>query len=173
MARRRAKRRNGGLFALGDILEGAYPGRAEDRPLLVTFAWWDRVVPPRIARNARPVDLRSGTLIVHTRSSTWAQELSFHEADLLKSIRARIKTVHRLRIRVGPMPPPPPEPKPPAPKIPPLPVTELPGDVARSLARVGDDRLRDALTKAACAVLAPVPEERAEKPRGRAPRAPS
>lgn len=115
-------------------------------------------MPPRIAKNARPVELRRGTLIVHTRTTAWAQELSFHEADLLASIRKRVAAVRRLRIRVGQMPPPPKPPKPPAPKVTPLVVGQLPGDVARALARVNDDRLRDALTKAACTSLAPSPK---------------
>ncbi len=114
-------------------------------------------MPPRIAKHARPVDLRRGTLIIHTRTTAWAQELSFHEADLLTAIRKRVRAVQRLRIRVGPMPPPPKPPKPPSPKVQPLPLGKLPGDVARALAHVSDDALRDAMTKAACTSLAPVP----------------
>ena len=53
------------------------------------------------------MSLKRGMLVVHTRTAAWAQELSFHEADLLASIQKRIPLVKRLRIRVGPMPPPP------------------------------------------------------------------
>lgn len=144
---------------LGDVLEGAYPGRA-NRPLVRTFTWWDRVVPERIAKNARPVGLERGELVVHTKSSVWAQELSFHREDLLARIRARVPAVKKLHVRVGPMPPPPAKPKPPAPKIPPLAIGQLPADVARSLARVADDGVRNALTRAACAALAPGPKKR-------------
>ncbi len=122
-------------------------------------------MPPRIAQHARPVDLKRGTLTIHTRTAAWAQELSFHEADLLAAIRARIGAVTRLRIRVGPMPPPPKPPKPPPPKVEPLRVGQLPSDVARALAHVDDDALRDALTKAACTSLAPAPKPRPRKPR--------
>lgn len=160
--RRSGRRRKGELRSIADILDGAYPGRAEDRPLVSTFGWWDRTVPPRIAMQARPVDLRRGTLVIHTRTTAWAQELSFHETDLLSSIRARVPSVRRLRIRVGEMPPPPKPPEPPAPKVTPLHVGELPADVARALAHVPDDRLRDALTRAACTSLAPTPEPEPE-----------
>jgi hypothetical protein len=104
------------------------------------------------------VKLERGTLIIHTRTAAWAHELSFHEADLLAAIRARVGAVARLRIRVGPMPPPPKPPKPPPPKVEPLRPGQLPGDVARALAHVEDDALRDALTKAACTSLAPPPK---------------
>ncbi len=122
-------------------------------------------MPPRIAKHARPVDLRRGTLIVHTKTTAWAQELSFHEADLLKAIRARIPAVRRLRIRVGAMPPPPEPPKPAPPKVTPLSVAKLPGEVARALAHVADDRLRETLTQAACTSLAPVPKAPAKRRR--------
>ena len=106
MARRRGKARNGSLRSLADILDGAYPGRVQDRPLIRTFSWWERAVTRRIAEVARPVKLSHGTLIVHTKSSSWAQELSFHEEDLLASIRKVVPMVRRLRIKTGPMPPP-------------------------------------------------------------------
>jgi hypothetical protein len=160
---RRQRRGGGGPRALGDILDGTYPGTAEDRPLLQTFGWWDRTVPPRIAKHARPVALRHGTLVIHTQTSAWAQELSFHEADLLKSIRGRVGAVKRLRIRVGAMPRPPEQKTPRKPKVTPLALSELPSDVARALARVGDDDVRDILARAVCMSLAPAPKK--TKPR--------
>ena len=150
-----ARRQRSVPRTIGDILDGAYPGRTEDRPLLQTFGWWDRTVPARIAKNARPVALRRGTLVVHTRTTAWAQELSFHEADLLASVSARVPAIKRVRVQVGPMPPPPAPPKPPAPKVTPMEVARIPGEIARELARVGDDALRETLTRAVCTSLAP------------------
>lgn len=158
MARRgknRKRRQAGPPISLAQLLDRTYPGRSDDRPLVRTFSWWDRTVPPRIAKRARPVRLAGGTLVIGTRSASWAQELSFHEAELLASVQAAVPEVRRIRIRVGRMPPPPPPPPAPPPKTEPLEVTQLPGDVARALARVGDDGLRDALTRAACTSLAP------------------
>jgi hypothetical protein len=163
-AKRKTKKKRGGpLRMLGDILEGAYPGRPDDKPLVRTFSWWDRTVPARIAKNARPFELRRGVLVIHTKGSAWAQELSFHEEDLLGRIQKRVPAVKRLHVRVGPLPPGPKEHAPRPPKIPPLRVSQLPSDVARALAHVGDDALRTALTRAVCAALAPDPAKRAKK----------
>lgn len=137
------------MRSISDILDGAYPGRAADRQLIRTFSWWDKAVSERIADAARPVKLSHGTLIVHTRSSAWAQELSFHEADLLRSVQEQVPKVQRIRIRVGRMPPAPPKKDPPPPKVIPLPVGSLRGDIARALAHLGDDELRDVLSRAA------------------------
>ena len=149
VARRKGKWRKGSLRSIADILDGAYPGRPEDRVLIRTFSWWDRAVSPRIVAVARPIKLSHGTLIIHTRSASWAQELSFHEEDLLRSVQESVPGVKRLRIKVGPMPRAAQLPDPPKPKVKLLPLAELPGDIARALARVGDDRVRDAVTRAA------------------------
>ncbi len=138
---------------MSSILDGLYPGADDKRPLLRTFSWWDRAVSDRIAAKARPVKLYRGTLIVHTCSAAWAQELSFHERDLLASVRAHVPQVQRVRIRVGPFPAPLPRLEKPKPAYLPLPVASLPADVARALAHVADDSLRDALTRAACTSL--------------------
>lgn len=150
--------RKGSLLPLSTILTGAYPGRTEDLTLIRTFSWWERAVSRRIAEVARPVRLSHGTLTVHTRSSVWAQELSFHEEDLLASVRAVVPQVQRIRIKVGEMPPPGQAPDPPPPKVEPLKLTELPADIARALARIGDDDLRATLGRAACTSLGTVKE---------------
>lgn len=151
MARRKRKRkwRTGSLRTIADILDGAYPGRKEDRTLIRTFSWWEAAVSRRIAEVARPVKLLHGTLLIHTRSSSWAQELSYHEEDMLASVRKVAPKVKRIRIRVGPMPPPGQAPDPPPPKTKPLAMHELPGNVARALAHVADDEVREAVSRAA------------------------
>lgn len=159
--RRKQKRRTGSLRSLADILDGAYPGRTQDRTLIRTFSWWERAVSRRIAEAARPVQLKHGTLVIHTQSSSWAQELSFLQDDLLASVQKVAPMVKRMRIRVGPMPPPGQPPDPPPPKVRPLDVSLLPANIARALAHVGDDHLRDVLSAAARMSLgaaAPKPE---------------
>lgn len=143
---------------MAEILDRAYPGRPADRVMIRTFSWWDRAVSPRIVEVARPVKLSHGTLIIHTRSSAWAQELTFHEEDLLRSVREQVPAVKRLRIRVGPMPPAAQRPDPKPPKVTPLPVSELPGDIARALAHLGDDDLRAAVRRAVCTSLGKIEE---------------
>lgn len=165
MARRRHRKRRPDSFPtrISAVLDGAYPGRSSDRPLVRTFSWWDRTVPPRIADRARPITLKHGTLVIHTGSSAWAQELSFHERDLLASVQRSVPDVKRLRIRVGPMPPPPAPPDPPPPKVEPIPLSALPAEIARGLARIRDDGLREALALAARTSLAPPPRPKEKK----------
>ena len=156
MAKRKGKRREGSLASLAQILDGAYPGRKEDKSLIRTFSWWERAVSQRVVEVASPVKLLRGTLIIHTRSSSWAQELTFHQEDLLRSVREHVPAVQRLRIKVGPMPPAAQQPDPPPPKVIPLPVSALPGDVARALAHLRDDEVRAAVSRAACASMGKV-----------------
>ncbi|MGF1464991.1 MAG: DUF721 domain-containing protein [Sandaracinaceae bacterium] len=155
MAKRR--RRGGEPQLLGDVID-----RGASRALIDTFSWWDRAVPQRIAQAARPVHLRRGTLVVHTKTAAWAQELSYVAAELLRSVKARVPRarIERLRIRVGPMP------RPPAPKaerpppVRPMRAVDLPPDLARALAHVGDGQLRDVLSRAACTSLAAAAQSR-------------
>ena len=65
--------------------------------------------------------------------------------------------------RVGPFPAALPRKEKPKPAYVALPVHALPGDVARALAQVGDDSLRDALTKAACTSLSQTRTDDAEE----------
>ncbi|MGE0784473.1 MAG: DciA family protein [Sandaracinaceae bacterium] len=156
------KKRRGGLVSAAQLFDGLYPEWEQSRALLRTFSWWDGAVSERVAKHARPVRLFKGTLVVHTRSSAWAQELSFHEEDLLRSIRARVPDVQRIRIRVGPFPRPPAPPEKPGPAYVPMPVLALPPELARALAHVPDDGLRAVLTRAACTALS---EERVPPPK--------
>lgn len=70
---------------------------------------WPEAVGPGICANAWPARYaRDGTLIVHTRSSTWASELT----QLAEEIRGRLVSrlpdpgFQRLRFVVGPLPEP-------------------------------------------------------------------
>ena len=154
------KKRGGDPAALAALVLKAYPtSEPEEIAALRAFAWWARAVPPRVAKNARPVRIHNGVLIVHAATSAWVSDLSFLREQILTAIRrfAPQSGVRDLRIVVGPLPPIPPPPErrsdsspPPAPLD-----TVLPGEIARALAHVGDDRLRDALAGAARATLAP------------------
>lgn len=127
------------------------PGAEEELAGLRVFAWWNRSVPARIQRSARPVRLRRGVLHVNTSTSAWAAELDFMREQLLSTLRAEVPgcAVRDIRFRVGPLPerPAPRDERPPAPPI--VPAAELPEELARELARVGDDEVRDAVARAA------------------------
>lgn len=70
--------------------------------LAAIAAAWAAAVGPAIAANAWPARLaRDGTLVVHTSSSVWVDELRHLE----RKLRARLcDRVPRLRFAVGPVP---------------------------------------------------------------------
>ena len=51
---------------------------------------WEEVVGERIARKARPRDLRGKTLFVDVDGSAWIHELSFLRQDILKKLNERV-----------------------------------------------------------------------------------
>ena len=120
-------------------------------------AWWERHVPPRISRNARPAKLYRGTLVIHAVTSAWTHEISMLLPQWLGALGAAVPGLdaRKVRVQVGPLPPRPAPPAMPAPPIPPLAITQLPDDVAASLSKIGDDRVRDAIASAAAQSLAP------------------
>lgn len=143
---------------VGTLVEGVYPKDAlDDAQAARVFAAWAKVVPQRVVDNARPVRLRRGALVVHTATSAWASVLQLDGEKILEALRARLPgaPVTKVVFRVGALPPAPPaEPKR-RQSVALRPVTELPEDVARELARIRDDDLRDAVARAASAGLAP------------------
>lgn len=160
------KRRKGDLAPLSRLLTGAYPSNEpEELKAIRVFGWWDKAVPPRVAKNARPVRLWEGVLTVHTTTAAWASDLDFLRPQLLESVRRHAPNakVREIRIRVGKLPdlpvrPPPEEP------VTVEPIAELPDDLARALAAVGDDSIRDAVAAAAKVALAPRPPKKPRRP---------
>lgn len=139
---------------LAKIVQNVYPGRApEDLGAIRIFAWWDRAVPPRIAANARPVRLTNGTLIVHCRTSAWANDLEFVRVQLLQSAqRFAPQTVKALKIRVGPVPEMTLRRKQ-EDDVLPVPLSQLPGELARALAGIHDDTVRETVARTAATSL--------------------
>jgi len=167
MARRRKSRR-AQPRPLRDLVPAAYPSRepAEVKAIRA-FAWWEKAVPRRVAENARPVKIERGVLIVHTRSHVWANELVYLKQDLLErlqSVEPR-SGVRDIRVRVGKMPPIPPPIEVVRPKPPVIPVEALPEELARALAAVGDDDVREALHDAASVGLARQQERKIRRDR--------
>jgi hypothetical protein len=146
-----AKRR-GGMKDIGALIDSAYPSR--DRSGVAAaqaFAAWIAAVPARIADNARPVRLRKGLLTIHTATSTWAHSLGFEAEDILRRMgehRVGLK-VDRIIFRVGPLPPLSTSMGPEAKPRPVVPLEALPEQLARELAHVRDDDLREKIAKAA------------------------
>ena len=119
------------------------------------FAWWSRSLPARIQKNAHPIKIRRDELLVHASTSAWANELALMHDDFLNGLRQKLpgSPVRRIRFRVGPLPSPDP-PRAKAPVAPPVKPTEGTEEVARELARLRDDDVRDAVAAAAAQVLA-------------------
>ena len=51
---------------------------------------WPRLVGPRVARHARAVAFRHGTLHVEVEGSAWMQELTFLKPDLARRINQHL-----------------------------------------------------------------------------------
>jgi len=161
----RNKRKRKGLEEISDLVVRAYPTRApEELMILRAFAWWRSTVSPRILKNARPVRLRRGVLTIHTSTSAWADLLQYESESYLAEIskRAPEGKIKAIRFRVGPMPQMPTPRKEKKETPPARPLTELPEVVARALVRISNDRVRDAVARAAAAGLAKKREKNTE-----------
>lgn len=141
-----------------------YPGRSrEDLDAVQAFGAFMRALSPRVLRNARPVKLFRGTLTIHTSNSAWANSLQLESVGVLAKLKRVTPNlrVSRLVFRAGPLPdaalPAPHTPLEPAKRIE---LGSLPEELARELARIHDDTLREAVTKAASIGLATEPADK-------------
>lgn len=146
-------RRIGKPTNVGNLIQKALPAeeRAELRAMRA-FGWWERQLPERIKKNARPVHLSYGVLTVHAATAVWANELSYLTNEFLERMKKELKSVpiRSIRVKVGPVPS--------APahvikkRVNPVRVvlpSEMPEDLARALAALPSDALRDVVTEAA------------------------
>lgn len=155
------KKKRRELEPVANVLRSVYPAPDQLHTARV-FSWWNRTVPEKIVKHARPVRLRDGLLTVHVSSSVWANELHFLSEDLLKRIRAYAPEsgVKRIRFQVGPLPDFPVRHKPEPLPAEPVRLAALPEELGRALARVDDDELRSTIAQAATAGLLRDREER-------------
>ena len=132
------------------------------------FRWWHRSVPPRVWRQARPVKIFRGTMLVHTRTAAWATELDFMRDMLLASLHQRAPDagVRSLRFAVGPLPPLPRSVSQEYRPVRALEPSAIPEDIGRELAHIDNDDLRNVIGQAATAALArathPIEQSRAD-----------
>src|SRR5262245_31595934 len=100
-------RRRGGMENLSALVSRVYPSRSrEDLEAVQAFGAFARALSQRILRNARPVKLARGTLIVHTSNSAWANSLQLESLSLLAKLKrvAPDVRVRKLVFRAGPLP---------------------------------------------------------------------
>lgn len=130
----------------------AYPAREPDEAALIrAFSWWQKAVPERVVARARPVRLVNGTLFVNTATSAWALELDHLRETLLASVQKHspFARVRDIRFRVGPLPDLPIRTRNEVRRASPVAVASLPEELARVLATIDDDDLRDVIGYAA------------------------
>lgn len=77
---------------LGDVLRAALARLPVGQQLADHALWvhWDAIVGPAIARHARPLRLRRGTLVIGVDDAGWMQELQFLKHDLRERLNARL-----------------------------------------------------------------------------------
>jgi hypothetical protein len=149
------RRRRSLLVGLSELIPKVYPSsEPEEMRALRVFTAYCKSVSERVLENARPVRFQEGVLMINTSTSTWANALSLESTQILADTRRRAKGVKvtRLVFRSGPLPE--------LPKLAPLPaklvpigLDQLPDMVARELAGIADDALREAVTRAAVTAL--------------------
>jgi hypothetical protein len=152
----RRGKREGGMDALSSLVGKVYPSQQpEEVRAMRLFGVFAKVIPERVQHNAAPVSFRNGVLTVHTTTSSWANALSLESTRIMGRLRARLPDVRvqRMVFRVGRMPELPEQVKEEPPLPPLIPLTALPENVARELAHIADDPLREAIARAAAVWL--------------------
>jgi hypothetical protein len=142
---------------LSALVAKVYPGRKpEELAAVRVFGAFMRALSPRVLRNARPTRFARGVLTVHTVNSAWASSLQLESESILARITRLTPglRISKLVFRSGPLPD---AALPIAPDAEPkrsIALDKLPEDVARALAQIHDDALREAVTRAALMGLA-------------------
>jgi predicted nucleic acid-binding Zn ribbon protein len=77
---------------LGDVLRAALARLPVGQQVADHAVWlhWDAVVGPTIARHARPLRLRRGTLVIGVDGASWMQELQFLKHEVRTRLNARL-----------------------------------------------------------------------------------
>lgn len=82
---------------LDDILRKNF-NKGTNNLALFTYPWEDMV--GELAAHIKPVNFRSGILIVAAKNSSWANELSFHSEEIKNQINAFLKKEAVKEVRV-------------------------------------------------------------------------
>jgi hypothetical protein len=142
---------------LSSLVAKVYPGRGREELAAVrVFGAFMRALSPRVLQNARPMRFARGVLTIHTVNSAWASSLQLESESILARITRLTPglRIAKLVFRSGPLPdaaiPIPPEPPPKRS----IALDKLPEDIARALAQIHNDALREAVARAALVGLA-------------------
>jgi len=83
---------SGSLFDISSLVSGSLramelDGKVKEQTCLMV---WDSVVGEQMAKVAQPEFVRDGCLFVITKSSVWANELTFYKKDIITKLNARV-----------------------------------------------------------------------------------
>ena len=115
----------------------------DDAVLFRVMAIWERWLPHRMVKNARPTGLHKGVLYVAATTSAWAQEVTLRSTEILEKLRrgAPRASLSSMRVRTGRLPerivPPPPMER----RV--IPLAKLPDVLAVPLENLTDPKLRE------------------------------
>lgn len=136
-------RRGRGLASVAELLPRVLRNEPDDAVLFRVMALWERALPHRMVKNARPTALRKGVLYVAATTSAWAQEVTLRSRDILDKVRRGVPkaSITQMRVRTGSLP----ErivPEPPAERIV-IPLEKLPMQLEVALENMSDPKLRE------------------------------
>lgn len=139
--------------SIGSLLKQVLDDQGMGDRLSRYQAWlvWDKVVGEQIARRARPLRLREGTLEVRVDNPVWMQQLQMLKPKILKKLNEEVPNAHieDIYLRRGKNTPPPqqqPAAAPPAWREQQLDKNEQ-EEIERSLDGLNDPELRDELRR--------------------------
>jgi hypothetical protein len=91
--------------ALADLLTTALRGTPTEKRLKEGKIWlvWNAAVGKEIARRARPVSFRDGTLTVAVSSAPWMQQLAFMKKGIMEKVNACLgeEIVREIYLKAG------------------------------------------------------------------------
>ncbi|MBX7192568.1 MAG: DUF721 domain-containing protein [Sandaracinaceae bacterium] len=146
-ARRRTSsprgRRGRGLASVGELVPRVLRNEPEEAVLFRLMALWERWLPHRMVKNARPTGLKKGVLYVAATTSAWAQEVTLRSKEILEKLRrgAPRASLASMRVRTGRLP----ERIVPPPRVERrvIPLAKLPDALAVPLENLHDPKLRE------------------------------
>lgn len=147
-----------GLSAAFDVIQSGLLSADLAQALRPHMAkvYWEGVVGPQVSGATQVLSVRGGdTLVVRTKNSVWANELTLLKTDILSRLNRAIggRVLTDIRFEIGALEPKPVEAvKEPLPTMSDLESIALPVDVQRRIAdaavEIGDDALRDRIQAA-------------------------